>query len=71
LLAGTETPSLRRERQLQDQLMMRHDLQGLRQLCFDLGVKYEDLPGQTKSAKARELVQFMGRHRRLDELEKR
>lgn len=70
LLAGIETPALRRERQLQEQLIKRHDLEGLRQLCFDLGVDYDDLPSQTKSAKTRELVQFMGRRGRLDALEK-
>ncbi len=49
--------------------MARYDLEGLQQLCFALAVDYEDLLGQAKSAKARELVQFMGRRNRLDELE--
>ena len=32
---------------------------------------YEALAGQTKAARTRELVQFMGRHGRLDELASR
>jgi internalin A len=69
LLAGIETPALRRERQLQERLMQAYDLSELQQLCFELNIDYENLPGQTKSAKTRELVQFMGRRNRLDELE--
>jgi len=68
LLDGVETAALRRERQLQERLMQVYDLEGLRQLCFELAVDYEELPGQTKSAKTREMVQYMGRHGRLDEL---
>ncbi|VAW43306.1 hypothetical protein MNBD_CHLOROFLEXI01-3660 [hydrothermal vent metagenome] len=70
LLDGVETAALRRERQLQERLNQ-GDLEGLMQLCFDLEppVAYENLPGLTKSAKTRELVQFMGRNGRLDELE--
>ncbi len=34
----------------------------LRDLCFELGIDYEDLPGETQSAKARELVLFAKRH---------
>ncbi len=69
LLDGIETPALRRERQVQEGLLKAYNLDGLRQLCFDLNVDYEDLSGQTKSAKTRELVQLMGRNGRLDELE--
>ena len=69
LLAGIETPALRHERQMQERLMQAYDLDELQQLCFNLAVEYENLPGQTKSAKTRELAQYMGRHGRLDELE--
>ncbi|MCA9944606.1 MAG: hypothetical protein KC449_14050, partial [Anaerolineales bacterium] len=69
LLAGIETPALRRERQVQELLLAEFNLEGLQQLCFDLDVDYENLPGETKAAKTRELVQFMGRRGRLDELE--
>ncbi len=69
LLTGIETPALRRERQLQESLLKAYNLDELMQLCFDLDVDYENLPGQTKSAKTRELVQYMGRNGRLDVLE--
>ena len=34
------------------------DLDELRTLCFDLGMDFESLPGQSKPAKARELVNY-------------
>jgi small GTP-binding protein len=71
LLAGVETPALRRERQLQESLLAAYNLEGLRQLCFELDVDYEELPGQTTSAKTRELVQFIGRRNQLDVLAER
>jgi SMODS-associated and fused to various effectors sensor domain/Effector-associated domain 7 len=40
----------------------------LRDLCFDLGVDYESLPGQGKSDKAREFVDYMRRYRRIEAL---
>lgn len=50
--------------------MQAYDLSELQKLCFELDdIEYENLPGQTKSAKTRELVQHMSRHNRLDELE--
>jgi hypothetical protein len=41
----------------------------LRDLCFELGIDYDDLDGDTRRDKARELVAFARRHGRLDELE--
>jgi hypothetical protein len=40
----------------------------LKTLCFDLDVTYDDLPGDGKASKARELVAFMGRRDRIPEL---
>lgn len=40
----------------------------IQDICFRLDVDYEELAGQTKSAKARNLVQHMKRRNRLDEL---
>jgi hypothetical protein len=40
----------------------------LNDLCFDLGVDYENLPGQTKGDKARELIRYAERHRLLNQL---
>lgn len=37
-------------------------------LCFDLGVEFEELEGKSKGAKARELIKYMQRHNRLDDL---
>ena len=41
----------------------------LKDLCFDLGIDYEDLPGQGKADKARELVAHCERRDRFAELE--
>ena len=40
----------------------------LRTLCFDLGIDYDDLPGEGKANKARELIAFFERHDRVPEL---
>jgi len=40
----------------------------LRNLCFDLGVEYDDLGGEGKSGKARELIAYLERRDRLGEL---
>jgi hypothetical protein len=40
----------------------------LRDLCFDMDVDYESLPGEGKSAKARELIAYCERRGRLPEL---
>jgi hypothetical protein len=37
------------------------DEQELRTLCFDLGVDYDDLPGEGRSDRARELVAYFER----------
>lgn len=68
LLAGIETPTQRRELQLLEQLNAQYNLEAVQQLCFKLGVDYENLEGETKSAKTRALVQLLGRLGRLDEL---
>jgi hypothetical protein len=41
----------------------------LANLCFDLGIVYSDLPGDTRSAKIRELILHFERRGMLDELE--
>ncbi|MDX1616641.1 MAG: hypothetical protein R3300_20200 [Candidatus Promineifilaceae bacterium] len=40
----------------------------LRDLCFDLGLDYDNLPGDGKAAKAREIVIYFGRRQRLPDL---
>ena len=40
----------------------------LRDLCFDLGVNYDDLPGKTRADKARELITYFKKRNRLPKL---
>jgi hypothetical protein len=40
----------------------------LQTICFDLGEDYDNLPGDGKSAKAREMVAYFNRRGRLEEL---
>jgi hypothetical protein len=45
------------------------NLDGLRNLCFDMGIQYENLPGgDVLGAKARELILYCERHLRVGEL---
>lgn len=55
-------------RQLLADIRQRLDLEGLRELVLMLGVDWDELPGDTKSAKGRELILFMERNGRLAEL---
>lgn len=41
----------------------------LRDLCFDLGIDYQNLSGDNKSAKIRELIMHCERYGRYQELE--
>ncbi|MBP6786351.1 MAG: SH3 domain-containing protein [Candidatus Promineofilum sp.] len=49
-------------------LCRRHTLDSLRTLCFRLGLDYDELPGETKSGRARELLLAMNRAGRTMEL---
>jgi hypothetical protein len=49
-------------------LSTRFDQEELRTLCFKLGVAYDDLRGEGRDAKARELVGYMDRRGELDRL---
>ncbi len=49
-------------------LIDRYDLEELRTLCAQLGVSFDDLRGEGRQAKARELVLWLERRGRLDEL---
>jgi hypothetical protein len=44
------------------------DLEEIETLCFDLHIDFENLDGQSKQAKVRELVLYCERYRRIDEL---
>ena len=65
LIARRREAHLRELRKLIDQ---HFDLEDMRTLCFDLGLRYDNLRGEDKTAKARELVDLMVRRGRLDEL---
>ena len=54
--------------QLHQLLGQRFDEEELRDLCFDLGVDYDDLRGEGKASKARELVSHLDRRGRLADL---
>lgn len=54
--------------QLRQLLTTHFDLEELRMLCFDLDVDYDDLRGEGKTNKARELVAYLGRRGRIAEL---
>jgi len=55
---------------LRHELIRCFDENELRDLCFDLGVDYESLPGEGKRAKVRELIVYLERRGRLPELVK-
>jgi len=54
--------------QLHQILVDRFDMEELHNLCFSLGVDFDNLRGQGKSGKARELVLYMKRHNQLNRL---
>lgn len=54
--------------QLSDQINDYFNAEELEDLCFRLGIQYDNLPGSTNSAKARELTEYCRRHGRLSEL---
>jgi outer membrane protein assembly factor BamB len=65
---GAITPSPRAI-QLHKLLRTRLSLEELRTLCFDLNVPYDDLGGEGRSAKARELVLYLQRRNALPSLD--
>ena len=54
--------------QLGDLLIKRFDDSEIRQLCWNLGLDYEELDGKGKSGKIRELIQRQYRHSQLPQL---
>ena len=53
---------------LRDLLVKHFNLEELRTLCADLGVDYDNLGGEGKTARARELVAYLDRRGRLPQL---
>lgn len=62
------TPQSKPLSNLRHILAERFNVSELQDLCFDLGVVYEDLPGAGKVDKARELIAYLDRHSRILEL---
>ena len=60
--------SIEQLKALRDCIVLHFDEGELKTMCFDLGVNYDDLDGDAISDKARELVLFMNRNGRCDEL---
>jgi hypothetical protein len=54
--------------QLLQTLVEQFDLEELRTLCFDLGIDFDNLRGESKAGKARELVLYTKRRQQLDHL---
>ncbi|UCC50901.1 MAG: HEAT repeat domain-containing protein, partial [Anaerolineaceae bacterium] len=54
--------------QLHQFIVKYYTLEELKELCFHLGVEYEDLGEERISSKARELILLLGSERRLDAL---
>ena len=54
--------------QLRQNIIDRFSDQELRDLCQDMGIDYESLPGDGKAGKARELIAFCERRGRIPEL---
>ncbi len=63
--SATEQSYLTQLRQL---LTTHFDAEELHSLCFDLGVDYDDLRGEGKANKARELVAYLDRRGRIPDL---
>ena len=53
---------------LQQMIQRYFNTSELRSLCFDLGIEYEDISGENKSDKVRELITYAERHGRTHEL---
>lgn len=53
---------------LLDILLEYFNLEELKRLCFDLEVEYDDLRGESRASKAQELIEYMNRRNRLEEL---
>ena len=69
VLMSQESNQLTPNRILQT-LVDNFSLSDLKLICFQLGIDYEEIAGETKTDKARELILFMQRNGRLSELEK-
>lgn len=69
LLMPTQVPAGEMDKiSLLDRLGRTLDLEGVRTLAFEIGVDYDDLAGDTKTGKLRELILYMERQDQLPRL---
>jgi hypothetical protein len=61
-------PATENQVKLRDALLAGFSLEEMKTLCFDLGVDWEDFPGNTATTRAQELITYMIRRGRLSEL---
>lgn len=54
-----DTGQLRARATFHDQMAASFDLDEIRQICFDLDVRFDELPGKTLTDKARDLYLYM------------
>jgi internalin A len=54
--------------QLRQILVERFDWEELETLCYDLGIDFQSLKGDSKAGKARELIAYLSRRERLNDL---
>jgi hypothetical protein len=66
--ARRRAPEQRDHSKLLQQLEEAYSDDELQELCFELDIDYENLPGETKRSKARQLIQYCKRRRQLNEL---
>ena len=55
-------------RELRKEMKRAFNKEETRDLCFDLGIEYEDLPGSTRDGKQRELIRYCKNGNRIQEL---
>jgi len=65
---SSTTPSLLYLRKLHEGLVDLFSADELKTLCFSIGIDFEQIAGEQKDAKARELIEFLNRRGRLGEL---
>lgn len=65
---ATPEDTLAKRKQLFNQLCRRLDMEELKNLCFLLGVDIDELPGDRKSSRARELILRFERRGKLDQI---
>lgn len=64
----SEDPNRQKLTQLRKLLIQHFSLDELRVLCFDLGLEYEELPGDTRTTKMHGLIEYLQRRGELSRL---